>query len=117
MKNVIKDQENISNYSKTTDYQPVPVKKQLDDVRNLSKPETQTPKVKFQEVRPKRKILVSGNAGDKKNHHPVDCNFFLNKFNLIFQIKFTFKELLKQHFSLLKNKDYFQYFKQKKNVN
>ena len=29
----------------------------------------------------KKKILVSGNAGDEKNLHPGSCNFFLNLFS------------------------------------
>ena len=40
---------------------------------------------------------------------------FFNEFNWIFQIKFTLKELLLQHFSLLKNKEsYLLLFEKKK---
>ena len=59
----------------------------------------------FLEMRVTRKIFTR-----------VVANFlFDNQFNWIFQIKFTLKELLKQHFYLLKNKDsYLLLFKEKK---
>ena len=50
-------------------------------------------------IRPKIKILLFPEIRMTRKSSPRRLQiFFVNLFNLIFQIKFTLKELLKQHF-------------------